>query len=529
MANPQELCRGTTTLNWMATLPNDLLLSEMSIPGTHDSATAVGVEQDFLNNTSMADLANKFASLFTDGLGHDLAETVANAILNIPLFNTLTKDKIQLYVKTQSKTIDDQLREGIRFFDMRVRSDDAGVENMRMYHGQYPLGIKFNDALHAIADFLKANPSETVLVSINDEGTGVGVHNSYVKYCKVKFLNFLDGNQLYTLGEARGHMVLFRRFDSPAGQEVGFNCRDYGSGWHDAVYLPAPGHPKYHVQDESGLAINDKIKQVVDHLNDAKHNNSMDILYFTICATSPVWAAYDDIDIGIITIKNPLVDVLPSPETVSERLNDHLWSDVLEKRAVELTPYARRGIVAMDYYWMKNVIALIKTNFQFGHYPPLLPRFTRNGFSACSVYLKCAARGEAPYLSCGGDDGHPVMTNSNAGRDTWWYFAATSDGMVQIRSVYREIDKRDKQIPANLQFLDPSVASFESWKNNSPSQNWIIDGANCPPGSFHLINAQFSGGPNKFLDTNNSSGPIYLSIFGDTSNHMTQWTWEFAG
>ena len=109
-----------TNTKWMSMVSDSVLLSDMSIPGTHDTGTW------------KVDSANPMA-------------------------------------KTQTMSIDRQLSAGIRALDIRCRYQ---YNRCDLYHGPdiWGVGLKQNltDVLTIVTNFLKTNPSETVLLSINN-------------------------------------------------------------------------------------------------------------------------------------------------------------------------------------------------------------------------------------------------------------------------------------------------------------------------------------------------------------------------
>jgi 1-phosphatidylinositol phosphodiesterase len=153
--------------NWMKTLSGNLSLSELSIPGTHDSGA-----------------------------------------LYEPIPGT---------AKCQTMTIDEQLNAGVRFLDIRCRHlDNAFV----IHHGVVYQRANFDNVIDTAARFLKANPSECVIMSIKEEYDASGNTRSFedtfrAYVAKNPSLWYL-GSSIPTLSAARGKIVLFRRFN--AGQ-----------------------------------------------------------------------------------------------------------------------------------------------------------------------------------------------------------------------------------------------------------------------------------------------------------------------
>ncbi|MBO0432149.1 phosphatidylinositol-specific phospholipase C domain-containing protein [Enterococcus sp. DIV0660C] len=171
---------------WMSDLKDNTRLSELSIPGTHDSASH-GIK----NST---------------GLG---------------------------YAKTQSIDITRQLNNGIRFLDARVCETNG---SFAMHHGVYYLNSMFGDVLNSVTSFLRKNPGEVVYMRLKQENSSVSdqvfnqvLNEKYLKNsCWKDF--FYYGRSNPTLGETRGKIVILRNF---LGNSVGipypsqFDIQDY--------------------------------------------------------------------------------------------------------------------------------------------------------------------------------------------------------------------------------------------------------------------------------------------------------------
>lgn len=146
--------------NWMASLDGHLLLSQLSIPGSHDT---MALYESFPGTT-----------------------------------------------KCQNLSLAEQLKAGVRFLDIRCRH----IKNaFAIYHGRVDQKAGFDDVLSACASFLSSNPGECIVMSVKEEYTAEGnarsLFDSYVS--KKPNLWHLDSN-VATLGAVRGKIVLFRRF-----------------------------------------------------------------------------------------------------------------------------------------------------------------------------------------------------------------------------------------------------------------------------------------------------------------------------
>lgn len=148
-------------------------------------------------------------------------------------------------VQCQGESVADQLSHGVRFLDVRVgknplkSGDDAN--ELTVVHGKFPVKIpfpkKFDSALDEVYEFLDKNPSETVIVSIKQEGTGEWNNDKdefanliWDEYVNPKKNKWYLGTNLPRLGDARGKVTLFRRFgvhDEKRSKEFGFDAASW--------------------------------------------------------------------------------------------------------------------------------------------------------------------------------------------------------------------------------------------------------------------------------------------------------------
>ena len=153
--------------SWMRALDGKLRLSEISIPGTHNSGA-------------------RFE----------------------PLAGT---------ARCQSLTTREQLDAGVRFIDVRCRHMD---DKFSIYHGLVNQQLAFIQLLAETRDFLKSNPSECVIMSIQEEGSASGVSRSF----EATLGSYITENPglwalddgIPSLDQVRGKIVLLRRFRATA-------------------------------------------------------------------------------------------------------------------------------------------------------------------------------------------------------------------------------------------------------------------------------------------------------------------------
>lgn len=160
--------------DWMGKVPDTAALSELSIPGSHDSGAFY----------SFADVAGK----------------------------------------CQDASIDEQLSYGVRFFDVRLRNES---NSLNVYHGFINEGLSFDSLLSPMYSFLKAHSSECLLLSIKEECLAQNTLKTFDALVK----ETVDANPSYwltsrtlpaTLKAARGKIILLSRYP---GNTIGVDAK----------------------------------------------------------------------------------------------------------------------------------------------------------------------------------------------------------------------------------------------------------------------------------------------------------------
>ncbi len=168
--------------DWMAALDDSLLLSEINIPGVHDAAA---------NET-----------------------------------------QLRLMTKCQDRSIDALLLDGFRYLDIRLGAEEIGGRTeLTFYHGflhclkdiwPWSDHLSFEDVASDCADFLKKHPTETILFVVKQEHGSESISeferllDDHIIASDTADLWLLT-DSIPTLGEARGKIVLFRRYTDDAG------------------------------------------------------------------------------------------------------------------------------------------------------------------------------------------------------------------------------------------------------------------------------------------------------------------------
>nr|XP_020452937.1 uncharacterized protein LOC109958561 [Monopterus albus]XP_020452939.1 uncharacterized protein LOC109958561 [Monopterus albus]XP_020452940.1 uncharacterized protein LOC109958561 [Monopterus albus]XP_020452941.1 uncharacterized protein LOC109958561 [Monopterus albus]XP_020452942.1 uncharacterized protein LOC109958561 [Monopterus albus]XP_020452943.1 uncharacterized protein LOC109958561 [Monopterus albus] len=149
--------------SWMARIPDDQLLSEVTMPGTHNTMARYG----------------------------------------------------GVYAECQTWTLASQLRAGVRFLDIRVRNV---MGNLTIHHEVAYQQAHFGQVLQGVTDFLQEYPSETVLMRIREEFSEThDIYGAVVDYIhRYAHWDLLWHSRLVpTMGEVRGKLIILQDFSGP--------------------------------------------------------------------------------------------------------------------------------------------------------------------------------------------------------------------------------------------------------------------------------------------------------------------------
>lgn len=230
--------------DWMAALPDTRKLSEINIPGTHDSATQY-------------------------------------------IFPTY-------FLQDQNTSITEQLMNGYRYLDIRVAlAGPLGEEELVMKNsfGQCRRGtaiwdetLTYHQVVRETLDFLKAHPGETVIFVVKPENSDDNperVRELIEAEIEEDSKLWFTRNTIPLLREVRGKIVLCRRYED--GKGLNFNWEDQG----DAAVLRDPAAPmdmsyteKVYVQDRYHYSPDDKWNAFTGTLKDSKAGRNAFMLNF---------------------------------------------------------------------------------------------------------------------------------------------------------------------------------------------------------------------------------------------------------
>jgi 1-phosphatidylinositol phosphodiesterase len=193
-------------LTWMSQLSDDSKLSELTLPGTHESCTA-------------------------------FITPIASA---------------------QAWSLQTQLQHGIRYVDIRCRHIQ---DIFAIHHDEVYVGFNFGEGVRDVCvNFLAANPSETIVMQIkheyiDDPDNNLSFQEVLDNYVQGFENFFYKDNRIPTLGEVRGKIVLVRRFDLDSSDPRGLEPLPWqDDATFDAPYVASDGEKvMFHVQDRYAI------------------------------------------------------------------------------------------------------------------------------------------------------------------------------------------------------------------------------------------------------------------------------------
>lgn len=231
-----------TSANWMARIDGNTLLSRISIPATHDS----GASYDFV------------------------------------------------FSQCQNLSIAEQLKIGIRCFDLRLGFLDTQSDDLEIFHGPIRQDVYFEDIVNDFENFLDNNPSETIIIFIKNENDADKdrFFNALNEYFEDEKDMFYLENEIPTLDEVRGKVVLLNRFDG--SKNVGVQC---ANGWRDNAVFEMNNGVNCFVQDYYNLDVEENLAVKWNYTKELMQKDTGNDYVFNFTS------GYVPIDLGIPDIK----------------------------------------------------------------------------------------------------------------------------------------------------------------------------------------------------------------------------------
>jgi len=185
--------------NWMKDVDDELYLSEIAIPGSHDAgadkhSTDVGTHWPW-------------------GITHDFG------FIN------------QAYI-------------GVRWFDIRLEYDDG---NLNVHHAGYDLSKQFHDILDWSVGYVNTYPTEVIILMVKQENSSASDTDFgnavYEKIEQHGLQHFYLQNNVPQLGDVRGKVCIVRRFHNVINKDFGieFSWADNATGLTSESYRETDG------------------------------------------------------------------------------------------------------------------------------------------------------------------------------------------------------------------------------------------------------------------------------------------------
>ncbi|EMD01201.1 hypothetical protein BAUCODRAFT_144753 [Baudoinia panamericana UAMH 10762] len=248
-------------------------------------------------------------------------------------------------VRCQAVPPKDQLENGVRFLDIRVqpvKPEDPNDDSLNLVHGVFPISLtgprKFRGMLEDVESFLQANPSEAIIMSIKREGTGDATDQQLAMIMKDHYANsdrWWTQPRIPTLGEARGKIVLMRRFalddrlkGENDGHGWGLNAENWRDNTPDDTYGDVRVQDFYQVTDTEN--IDKKIQLCCDHFERAAAV-VCPIPGVTTDSTDPVPAG--PLYLNFLSASN-FFNVQTWPDRIAAKLNPAVTAFLCEKHEV---------------------------------------------------------------------------------------------------------------------------------------------------------------------------------------------------
>ncbi|KAL0477161.1 1-phosphatidylinositol phosphodiesterase [Acrasis kona] len=266
--------------SWMSNLDNNRTIGSLSIPGTHNSCALYGGDSYFSN------------------------------------------DK-----KCQDASLDDQLRDGIRFFDIRLCTNNG---NLLLFHNDVYQEGDFSNVCKTCQHFLAVHKTEFLIIRVKEESDFKDPSFSKI------FINHAEQHDIFTIhgmhskvGDVRGKVILLQDFN---GSDIPF-------GEFYIKYIPTTQDRFKYVNFE------EKWNAICENFDSAQSNPN--IPHFNYISASTF-------DLSIFTF--------------NRFLGPRVWADNMNTRLDEWlrnsSSRSHIGVIIMDFYKPETCVTIWKRNFR---------------------------------------------------------------------------------------------------------------------------------------------------------------------
>ena len=213
------------SVNWMSKVNDDVNITDLSIPGTHDS-----------------------------GALHSIADVAG---------------------KCQDMSISSQLKIGVRFFDLRLQL----VNNeFKIVHSFVDQDLKFQTVVEDLYSFIKKYDSEFLVISIKEESSSgnstLSFEEALIKELKIYEFMINDTTLPKKVGMARSKIYILSRFYGEIGIPAYYGWMDDTSFELNDLYI----QDNYNISD-----IDEKKNDILNTIAYARNNQNKLVINFTSC------------------------------------------------------------------------------------------------------------------------------------------------------------------------------------------------------------------------------------------------------
>lgn len=224
---------------WMKLIDENKFLSQINIPGTHDSGTYNFDKLIFKN-----------------------------------------------YVTTQNLSIRGQLDFGIRFLDIRCRHIN---NSFTIHHDRYYCNLVFGEVLNQCISFLQANPSECIVMLIKEEykpkGNSREFYQTFLNYVNnIGSAYWYDKKTIPRLKDVRRKIVLLHRFKFN-DHAFGINAMNWPDNKTFKIKIGNDSKELW-IQDQYSVTWTQKAGAIMDLVNESnKRENFWYLNYISLAPT----------------------------------------------------------------------------------------------------------------------------------------------------------------------------------------------------------------------------------------------------
>jgi 1-phosphatidylinositol phosphodiesterase len=211
-----------------------------------------------------------------------LPDAMPLSALSIPgTHNSHTHYRALPSVRCQVVDVKAQLDNGIRFLDIRVQpvyAADSTKKDLYLVHGAFPISLTgpkyFAPILQTCYDFLSANPSETILISLKREGVGSATDEYLAQLLEGHYITpnkskWHVDTKLPYLGDVRGKLVLVRRYNqAPSTKPIGLDATPWPHNATNALFPQPASSATFCLQDFCEVLVASSIPTKIQYSNE---------------------------------------------------------------------------------------------------------------------------------------------------------------------------------------------------------------------------------------------------------------------